>query len=64
MRLDIETLKELWKEFSEVPIDGNDRIERDFRDFPKGTDRFEIWRWFDDSCPNGVVEDLVGTEND
>ena len=61
--MEIEELKRLWNEFSEVPIDDDDNIERDFRNFPKGTDRFEIWSWFDDLCPNGVMKDLVGTEN-
>ena len=58
----IDKLKELWKEFSEVPVNDDDETERDFLDFPAGTDRMEIWSWFDKKCPNGVVFDLVGTE--
>lgn len=58
----LEELKELWKEFSEVPINNDDEIERDFLDFEAGTDRFEIWEWFDEQCPNGVYKDLFGTE--
>ena len=57
--MNLKELKELWDEFSEVPIDNDDRIERDFKNFPKGTDRFEIWAWFDDMCPNGVLNDLA-----
>lgn len=60
----IEKLKKLWDEFSTIPVDNEDRIETDFMDFPEGTDRFEIWGWFDDRCPNGVVKDLCGTENE
>ena len=45
----IEELKKLWKEFSEIPVNDNDETEKDFRDFPAGTDRFEIWEWFDDT---------------
>ena len=55
-------LRELWKEFSEVPIDDNDEILRGFQHFPKGSDRFEVWAWFDVQCPNGVYKDLFGTE--
>jgi hypothetical protein len=64
MKMPIEELKKLWKEFSEVPVDNEDNIERDFRDFPAGTDRFEVLSWFDDMCPNGMMKDLYGTENE
>jgi len=56
----LETLKAWWDEFSEVPVDNNDRIERPFHHFEKGTDRFEIWKWFDEQCPHGLVQDLNG----
>ena len=56
----ISELKKLWDEFSDVPVDNDDCTERGFRHFPKGTDRFEIWLWFDGLCPNGVVADLYG----
>lgn len=55
-----EKLKEWWDEFSEMPVDNDDRIERAFHVFEKGTDRMEIWRWFDKQCPNGLVKDLLG----
>ena len=55
-----EKLKEWWDEFSEMPVDNDDRIERAFHIFEKGTDRMEIWRWFDERCPNGLVKDLLG----
>lgn len=56
--MSIEEIKKLWDEFSEIPVDDDDRILRDFRDFPAGTDRFEVWHWFDGMCPNGVMADL------
>ncbi len=56
----IDELKKLWDEFSEVPVDNNDGIERKFHTFKKGTDRMEIWKWFDEQCPNGLVKDLLG----
>lgn len=55
-----EKLKEWWDEFSEMPVDNDDRIERAFHIFEKGTDRMEIWKWFDEQCPNGLVKDLLG----
>lgn len=60
----LDELKKLWKEFSEVPINNDDEIECNFLDFEAGTDRFEIWEWFDVQCPNGLKQDLVGTENE
>ena len=61
--MELEELKKLWDEFSEVPVDNDDRIERDFWDFPAGTERFEVWTKFDDMCPNGVMHDLVNGGN-
>ena len=55
-----EKLNEWWDEFSEMPVDNDDRIERAFHIFEKGTDRMEIWKWFDEQCPNGLVNDLLG----
>ena len=60
----LDELKKLWKEFSEVTINNDDEIERAFLDFEAGTDRFEVWEWFDAQCPNGLKQDLVGTENE
>jgi hypothetical protein len=55
-----EELGKLWEEFSDVPVDNDDGIERDFHGFPVGTDRMEIWKWFDEQCPNGLAKDLLG----
>ena len=59
MKKTLEELKQLWEEFGNVPVDNNDAIETVFLDFPEGTDRFEIWHWFDEQCPNGVAKDLL-----
>ena len=47
--------EELWSMFGDVPIDNNDEIEQDFLWFPVGTDRFDIWHWFDKNYPGGVA---------
>lgn len=52
----IEELKRLWDEFSDVPVDNDDRIERGFMGFEAGTDRFEVWDWFDEQCPGGIYD--------
>ena len=59
----LEELRGLWEKFGDVPVDNEDRIERGFMGFRKGTDRFDVWYWFDDQCPHGLVEDIILSEN-
>lgn len=54
-----EDVKKLWDEFSDVPVDSDDRIERPFLHFEAGTDRFDMWIWFDERCPHGMAMDLL-----
>ena len=49
-----QKLQELWEQFADVPINNNDEIDEDFNNWKKGTDRFEIWHWFDEHYPGGV----------
>lgn len=58
--MSFEELEELWKKFEDVPIDEDECIEEDFEDWEKGTDRYEIWHWFDDNLLNGLAKDLMG----
>lgn len=55
----LEELKELWDELGDIPVNNNDEIEKDFLGYPAGTDKLEIWDWFDEQCPNRLVEDLM-----
>lgn len=48
-------LEKLWELFGEIPIDDNDMIQEEFLGFPEGTDRIEIWQWFDERYSRGVV---------
>ena len=51
--------KKLWKEFSNIPVDGDDYTETDWHIFYKGTLKFDIWHWFEKrfnlSVKDGVV---------
>ncbi len=51
-------LEKLWLEFVNIPIDSNDEIETDFQFWETGTNRFEIWDWFDNKLPNGLIKDF------
>lgn len=55
----LEELKVLWDELGDIPVNNNDEIEKDFLSFPIGTDKFEVWDWFDEQCPNGLAKDLM-----
>lgn len=41
------TIEALWQEFGNCCIDDNDRIDSPWCGWEAGTDRFEIWHWFD-----------------
>lgn len=49
-------LEKLWLLFGEIPINDNDEILEEFLDFREGTDRMEIWHWFDERYSKGVSE--------
>ena len=47
-------LRGLWLLFSDVPITDEDCIEEEYLGFPSGSNRFDVWRWFDALWPGGV----------
>lgn len=56
-------LERLWDEFADVPMDPEtEKMEEPFLHFPAGTDREDIWSWFDERHSKGVVYLLYGTE--
>ncbi len=56
----LRTLTQLWKEFSEIPVNSEDEIGYDFLNFDTGTSKLDVWHWFDERCPNGLAVDLMG----
>lgn len=56
--MEINELKRLWLEFEDIPININDEIESDFHYWKKGRYRFDIWHWFNEKLPNGLVTDF------
>lgn len=48
-------IEELWELFEDVPMNPEtEQIENSFMEFPVGTDREEIWHWFDEQHSKGV----------
>ena len=52
--------KRLWESLEDVPFDEEMRVETDFMQFPAGTDREDIWVYFDKVYDGGVHELLYG----
>ena len=48
------------KSCGEIPIDDEDAILEEFLGFSEGTDRIEIWHWFDENYPEGVAALMNG----
>lgn len=49
-------LEELWAAFGDVPMNPEtEKMEEDFLTFPAGTDREDIWHWFDERYSKGVA---------
>ena len=57
----VKNVEELWELFTDVPMDpATECMEEPFLFFPAGTPREEIWHWFDEQYPWGVVRLLYG----
>lgn len=65
-----EEILDLWHKFEDVPMDPDScKIEESFLHFPAGTDRLDVWKWFDVKWPKGVYDLLYfdmlhGPENE
>ena len=46
----------LWNEFGDVPMNDNEEIETDWNIFKAGTNKYDIWHWFEDKFNIRVVD--------
>jgi len=44
-----------WEALGNLPVDDDGKIEQSFLHFPAGTDREDIWHWFEDRHPEFCV---------
>lgn len=56
-------LKRLWEMFGNIPVGDNDEIQEEFLGFSKGTDRIDIWHWFDERHSKGVAYMVYGEDS-
>ena len=64
MKFDLETAKKLWAQLGDIPVTEDDDfvIEEDGTVFEKGTDKFEVWHWFEETFDVSVATDLMGSD--
>lgn len=56
----IEWVKELWCSLTDIPMNPKTEcIEKDWECFKAGTNREEIWHWFEETFNVSVAEDLI-----
>lgn len=55
-----EELEKLWGILGDVPVNDDDEIMEPFIDFPVGTNKEDVWYWFDEHHSEGVVALMNG----
>ena len=58
-QLSLDDMFELWSQFGDVPVLEGGEIDEPFLHFQKGTDREDIWRWFEAKNAHFVVGDAL-----
>lgn len=58
-----ETLERWWDILGNTPVDDDGIIQESFLWWPKGTNREDIWHWFDEKYPDGVAKLMKLEEN-
>lgn len=48
----------LWELLGDIPTDNHDQIDIDFAGFSKGTDREDIWHWFESTFDLSVAQKM------
>lgn len=58
----VQKAKKIWVAFGDIPINESNQITAPFQHFEVGTDKFEIWRWFEELFEFSIAEDRVATD--
>lgn len=59
----LEYIKDLWGDFADIPMNlETEKLEKEWNGFPIGTQREDIWHWFEETFSISVGEDLMGCE--
>lgn len=57
--MELSELYRLWDLLSDVPVDGDERLEEPFLHHPAGTHREHIWQWFEAQSPSFKVSEVM-----
>ena len=49
-----KNVEALWKEFQSIPVDRNGNIRAAWKAYPKGTNKNEVYGWFNCHYSNGL----------
>jgi len=58
-----KAVEKLWEKFADTPVNDQDEIETDFHIWKKGTNKFDIWHWFDEEYSKGLAKGLMGKKH-
>lgn len=59
----LKEAKPLWELLGYIPVDDYGNIQEEFLGFEIGTNREDIWHWFEDTFHLSVGDDLMGMED-
>ena len=51
-----------WERLGNIPVNEEDELDEPFLSFKKGTDKFEVWHWFEETFDVSVAKDLMGLQ--
>ncbi len=54
--LKMNDILELWKKLGDIPVNDDELIQEPFLDFVRGTNRHDIWHWFEDEFSVRVAD--------
>jgi hypothetical protein len=61
--MELDQANAIWNSLGDIPMDeSGEYIDADFMHFPKGTDKYEIWNYLEDSCEAFSVYDALYKE--
>lgn len=49
-----EAMEMFWDKLGDIPVNDDGIIQESFLWWPEGTNREDIWHWFDEKYPGGV----------
>lgn len=56
MESKFDKAKKLWEKLGDVPVNEDDEIDEVFEHFEVGTDKLDIWHWFEENFNVRVID--------